>query len=155
MNWIAGTSGQAGRVPERPAAGCPAEVLGEASGGGVPDGLGGAVGGDEVDGGAVAVGLVAAFAGGGDVQVVAAQDPDDVAVDAGVDELGGAAGGHRPRRHGAEGARRGEPLDMTEVGGADGDVEPAAGAADRARRWGGEFVDRFGRRSGGRARGRR
>ena len=39
------------------AAGRPAEVVGEASGGGVPDGLGGAVGGDEVDGGAVAVGL--------------------------------------------------------------------------------------------------
>ena len=41
---------------------------------------------------------------------------------------------------GAEGPRRGEPLGMTEVGGADGDVEPAAGAADRGV-GGGEFVD--------------
>jgi len=60
--------------------------------------MGGAVGGDEVDGGAVAVGLVATLAGGGDAEVVAAQDPDDVVVDAGVDELGGASAGHRPRR---------------------------------------------------------
>jgi hypothetical protein len=60
-----------------------------------------AVGGHEVDGGAIAVGVVSRFAGDRDAQVVAAEDPDDVVVQSGVDGLG-RAGGHRPGGQRAE-----------------------------------------------------
>src|SRR5919197_3395312 len=128
MNWIAGTSVQAGRLLE-PRMTVPPEVVCESAGGGAPDALRDAVGGDEVDGGAIAVCPMSGFAGGGGAQGVAAQDPHDVGVEARVDELGRAARGHRPRGQRAKRARGYDALGDAQLGGADRRVA----AAPRAR----------------------
>jgi hypothetical protein len=84
--------------------------------------------GRQVDGGAVAVGVMAALARGADAQVVAAQDPDDVVIEAGVDRLGRVPGRHRPARQSAVRARRGQPARVVQVDGPYGNVDAAGGA---------------------------
>ena len=103
----------------------PAEVVSESAGGGVPARLCAPVGGDEVDCGAVAMGLVAGFARGGDTQVVAAQDPHDVVIEACVDWLWRGGAGEGPGRERAERARLCDVLCGAQVGWAACHVEAA------------------------------